>query len=50
MTDAPTLSPTQVADDKLHVHQERCSMLALIDRGGDNSHPANWAPFVVVWR
>jgi len=23
-------------------------MLALIDRGGDNSHPANWAPFVVV--
>jgi hypothetical protein len=35
-------------DDKLHVHQVRCSMLALIDRGGDNSHPANWAPFVVV--
>jgi CHAT domain len=26
----------------------RRSMLALIDRGGDNSHPANWAPFVVV--
>src|SRR5437870_5673345 len=22
--------------------------LALIDRGGDNSHPANWAAFVVV--
>jgi hypothetical protein len=26
----------------------RRSMLALIDPGGDNSHPANWAPFVVV--
>jgi hypothetical protein len=39
---------TRRTDDKLHVHQVRCSMLALIDRGGDNSHPANWAPFVVV--
>ena len=39
---------TRRTDDKLHVHQVRCSMLALIDGDGDNSHPANWAPFVVV--
>ncbi|MBO0740978.1 MAG: CHAT domain-containing protein [Hyphomicrobiaceae bacterium] len=26
----------------------RRSMLALIDKGGRNAHPANWAPFVVV--
>ena len=26
----------------------RRSMLALIDKGGDDAHPANWAPFVVV--
>jgi CHAT domain-containing protein len=26
----------------------RRSMLALIDTGGRNGHPANWAPFVVV--
>jgi len=33
---------TRRTDDKLHVRQVWCSMLALIDRGGDNSHPANW--------
>jgi CHAT domain-containing protein len=26
----------------------RRSMLALIEKGGRNAHPANWAPFVVV--
>jgi len=26
----------------------RRSMLALVAEGGNNSHPANWAPFVVV--
>jgi len=26
----------------------RRSMLALIDSGGRDAHPTNWAPFVVV--